>query len=96
MATNGDTQFGESHAYTISLKLLLMMPKIVSKSHSTHVLETTPVKQKQKQRILCREYRCGTSQMLFEGQVRELSQLLSDRAGELCVTWFVRVLGEFL
>ena len=50
-----------------------MMPKIVSKSHSHHVIETTPMKQKQ--RRPCKEYRCGIGQIPFEGQVRELSQL---------------------
>jgi len=49
-----------------------MMLKIVSKSHSPHVLETTPAKQKQRS---CREYQCGIGQIPFEGQVRELSQL---------------------
>jgi len=43
----------------------LMMPKIVSKSHSPHILETTPAKQKQ--RKPCREYRCGTDQIPSEG-----------------------------
>ena len=47
-----------------------MMPKIVSKSHSPHVHDTTPVKQKQGRP--CREYRCGTDQIPSEGQVREL------------------------
>ena len=50
-----------------------MMPKLVNKSHSSHVLETTLAKQKQ--RRLCREYWCGTGQIPSEGQVRELSQL---------------------
>ena len=42
----------------------LMMPRIVNKSHSFHVLETTPVKQKQKQqkKKTLGEYRCGTGQ----------------------------------
>ena len=51
----------------------LMIPKIVSKSHCPHVLETTPAKQQQ--RRPCREYWCGTGQIPSEGQVRELSQL---------------------
>ena len=56
-----------------------MMPKIVSKSQSPQVLETTLAKQKQ--RRPCREYRCGTSQIPSEDQVRELSQLQSAKVG---------------
>ena len=39
----------------------LMMPKIASKSHSPHVLQTIPAKQKK--RRPCREYQCGTDQI---------------------------------
>ena len=56
-----------------------MMPKIVSKPHSPHVLKTTHAKQKQ--RKPCREYQGGTGQIPSECQVRELSQLQSARAG---------------
>mgnify|MGYP006869220257 CR=1 FL=1 len=52
---------------------LMIMSKIVSKSHSPHVLETTLAKQKQ--RRPCIEYQCGIGQIPSEGQVRELSQL---------------------
>ena len=45
----------------------LMMPRIVSKSHNFHVLETTPVKQKKKKKKkTLGEYRCGTGQRPFE------------------------------
>ena len=49
-----------------------MMPKIVSKLHNPHVLETTPAKQKQ--RKPCKEYRFGT------GQIPSESQVLSDHS----------------
>ena len=55
----------------------LMMPKIASKSHNPHVLQT--ILAKQKKRRPCREYQCGTGQIPSEGQVRELSQLQSVR-----------------
>ena len=55
------------------MTLSLMMPKIVSKSHSLHVLKTTPAKQQQ--RRPCKGYRCGIGQIPSESQVRELSQL---------------------
>ena len=58
-----------------------MMPKIVSKSHGPHMLETTPEKQKTKKTL--GEYRCGTGFHNF--RVSEL--------GELCAPWVVRVLG---
>ena len=41
------------------------MPKIISKLHSTHVLEIRPAKQQQRKPL--GEYRCGTDQRLFEG-----------------------------
>ena len=72
----------------------MMMPKLVNKSHSSHVFETTLVKQKQ--RRPCREYRCGTCQILFEGQVRELFTTLECQSwGKLCILWFVKVLGFY-
>ena len=49
-----------------------MMPKIVSKSHSLHMLEIKPAKQKQ--RRPCKGFQCGTGQIPTECQVWELSQ----------------------
>ena len=49
---------------------LMIMSKIVNKSHIPHVLETTLAKQKQRRPY--REYQCGISQIPSEGQVREL------------------------
>ena len=37
-----------------------MMPKIVNKPHNTHILETIPVRQKQRKTL--EEYQYGTSQ----------------------------------
>ena len=42
--------FGHQSCELLCLNWFLMMLKIVSKSHSPHVLETTPAKQKKKQR----------------------------------------------
>ena len=43
----------------------LIMPKIVSKPHNTHVLGTIPMKQKQRKTL--GEYRCGNGQKPSEG-----------------------------
>ena len=50
--------------------LILMMSKIVSKPHNTHVLEIIPARQKQRKTL--GQYRCGTSKRPSEGQVRQL------------------------
>ena len=54
----------ESALYKVLPGFKVMMPKIVSKLHNSHVLETTPVKQKQKK--ILEEYRCSTGQRLSE------------------------------
>jgi len=51
----------------------LMMSKIVSKSHSPYVLETTPAQYRKKKTL--KEYRCGTGQIPSEGQLRIFTTL---------------------
>ena len=41
--------------------------KIISESHGSRTLETTPTQQKEK---TSREHQCGADQIPFEGQVR--------------------------
>ena len=67
-----------------------MMPKIVSKSHNTHALETIPTKQKQRQTL--GEYLCGTGQKPFEGKSENFHNSRESELEELYVPWFVRVL----
>ena len=51
----------------------VMMPKIVSKSHSPYVLETTSAQHRKKKTL--KEYRCGTGQIPSEGQLRIFTTL---------------------
>ena len=77
----------------LDLVVFLIMPKIVSKSYSSHVLETTPVKQKQRRPqestsvILAKDLLKVKLENFYNSRVSEL--------GELCVPWFVRVLGFY-
>ena len=44
----------------------------------------------------CREHRCGADQVPSEGQVRTSYNSKVLERGQLCVPWFVRVLGLFI
>ena len=43
-----------------------------------------------------REHRCGADQIPSEGQVRTSHNSKVLERGQLCVPWFVRVLGLFI
>ena len=69
----------------------MMMSKIIGKSHNTHMLETIPTKQKQRKHeestgvVPAKNPPKVKSENFHNSRVPEL--------GELCVPWFVRVLG---
>ena len=71
----------------------MMMPKKSLMSHT--VLAHSKQHLHNKKRRPRREYRCGAGQIPFEGQVRISHNSKVLKQGQLCVPWFVKVLGFF-
>ena len=68
-----------------------MMPKIVSKSYSPHVFETTLAKQKQ--RRPWESIGVVPAKDPPKVKLENFHNSKVSKLGKLCVPWFVRVLG---